>query len=599
MIGVPDLDRIGSLQVTTVIRAPSVPNRLVYCYIVPATKSSYHCVGRVELFPEFLSQMPKRKFQEDDSLKRHISWKKRILDFFNFGHQYEQVVQNEDNSVDGARIHQSQPNSTAATKQNHTHIKGELKPFLDQSSSPSISDDKSTIFHSSRSGYVDMPSRDVFKQPSGLPNSHISKNISIHRRQSSALRRAKLRKRKKNLADKVREISNYDDMVRGGFKSSRRDYNELLNYAVKVQMAMQNPKNSTEQSHINPSSLSSSPVAWSMASSTTSRMSHSPKNMLHSSSFMSLASDNLSQPFDGSSMVSSLKSQNSYIFKPPSTKKRSVPLVEQTWIKELREKIQSALNTKIEIEEPPTPTFDKIFPTKVSSYKVIEPFPDISPKMEAAIKAAFAKSSGNVVEAFNIPITPHDIGKLRDRQWLNDEVINFYHELIRKRSQDHAGLFPKVHVFNTFFYPRLQSKGYSGVRRWTRKIDIFSFDYIIIPVHLSVHWCCAVINFKEKRFEYYDSLHGPSGEAFQVLRDYLCKESLDKRKLEIDLSEWSNFGPKNIPAQENGYDCGVFACTFAEYISRGAYFDFDQSHMKYLRNRMAYEIISKRLIHQP
>lgn len=31
-------------------------------------------------------------------------------------------------------------------------------------------------------------------------------------------------------------------------------------------------------------------------------------------------------------------------------------------------------------------------------------------------------------------------------------------------------------------------------------------DKVIIPIHTEQHWCLAVINLKEKRFEYYDSL---------------------------------------------------------------------------------------------
>lgn len=44
------------------------------------------------------------------------------------------------------------------------------------------------------------------------------------------------------------------------------------------------------------------------------------------------------------------------------------------------------------------------------------------------------------------------------------------------------------------------------------------------------------------------------------------------------------------PTQENGYDCGVFACQSLEYVSRGAEFNFSQKNMPYLRQRMILEI---------
>ena len=39
------------------------------------------------------------------------------------------------------------------------------------------------------------------------------------------------------------------------------------------------------------------------------------------------------------------------------------------------------------------------------------------------------------------------------------------------------------------------------------QIDIFALDFLIVPVHVGgSHWCLGVINFREKRLEYYDSL---------------------------------------------------------------------------------------------
>jgi hypothetical protein len=73
---------------------------------------------------------------------------------------------------------------------------------------------------------------------------------------------------------------------------------------------------------------------------------------------------------------------------------------------------------------------------------------------------------------------------------------------------------------------------------------LFSKNLVIIPVHLSIHWCCACIDFEQKRIEYYDSLHGRNEKAFKLLRSYLEKESLDKRNVAFDLSEWQDFCPK-------------------------------------------------------
>jgi len=51
---------------------------------------------------------------------------------------------------------------------------------------------------------------------------------------------------------------------------------------------------------------------------------------------------------------------------------------------------------------------------------------------------------------------------------------------------------PKVYSFNTFFYPKVLSGGHQAVRRWTKQVDLFSYDYVLVPVHLGMHWCLAV-----------------------------------------------------------------------------------------------------------
>ena len=53
---------------------------------------------------------------------------------------------------------------------------------------------------------------------------------------------------------------------------------------------------------------------------------------------------------------------------------------------------------------------------------------------------------------------------------------------------------PKVHAFNTFFYPKLMKTGHASLRRWTKKVDLFAMDIVLIPIHLGMHWCLAVRN---------------------------------------------------------------------------------------------------------
>ena len=44
-------------------------------------------------------------------------------------------------------------------------------------------------------------------------------------------------------------------------------------------------------------------------------------------------------------------------------------------------------------------------------------------------------------------------------------------------------------------------------------------------------------------------------------------EARDKKDMALDISEWSVVRPAHLPAQYNGYDCGVFAMLYLNYGS--------------------------------
>jgi len=154
--------------------------------------------------------------------------------------------------------------------------------------------------------------------------------------------------------------------------------------------------------------------------------------------------------------------------------------------------------------------------------------------------------------------------------------------------------FLDVHYFSSFFWSKLTKEGYEKGRlaKWTKKIDIFNKDIILIPVnHQNAHWTAAAINFKQKRVESYDSMGMAKEKVFTHLRSYINAEHMNKKKKPFDFTDWKNWAPDTTPQQENGYDCGVFTCQFLETISRGEEsFKFSQKNMPYCRRRMIWEI---------
>ena len=82
---------------------------------------------------------------------------------------------------------------------------------------------------------------------------------------------------------------------------------------------------------------------------------------------------------------------------------------------------------------------------------------------------------------------------------------------------------------------------------------------------------------KKKEIKAYDSQRDSSREHLRLLRRYLKVEHKDKKGSNLP-SEWKMFETsQDVPRQGNDYDCGVFICMFAYYLSLGQDFAFDQN----------------------
>lgn len=101
-------------------------------------------------------------------------------------------------------------------------------------------------------------------------------------------------------------------------------------------------------------------------------------------------------------------------------------------------------------------------------------------------------------------VDANDIVRLDEGEFLNDNLISFYLRYLQvKLEQERPEILKKVHIFSTFFFEKLKSSTkYDGVRGWTAKIDLFSYDYIVVPVNEKAHWYLAIIcNVPQTLFE--------------------------------------------------------------------------------------------------
>lgn len=119
-----------------------------------------------------------------------------------------------------------------------------------------------------------------------------------------------------------------------------------------------------------------------------------------------------------------------------------------------------------------------------------KPLPTTLPAEVDAEVEAILRKRGVVSKCVREQISDKDLSRLRPGQWLNDEIINFYGQMIMSRAENcREGKENKrkdvafgkgkqeplnAHYFSTFFWTKLKDVGYEKGRlaKWTKKVCV-------------------------------------------------------------------------------------------------------------------------------
>ncbi|KAJ5573757.1 uncharacterized protein N7459_008184 [Penicillium hispanicum] len=98
-------------------------------------------------------------------------------------------------------------------------------------------------------------------------------------------------------------------------------------------------------------------------------------------------------------------------------------------------------------------------------------------------------------------VSVEDRDRLRADEFLNDNLIGFYMRFLQdhlERTNKEAA--KKVYFFNSYFFATLSNTrrsgrgiNYEGVEKWTRNVDLFTYDYVVVPINQNAHWYVAII----------------------------------------------------------------------------------------------------------
>ena len=202
-----------------------------------------------------------------------------------------------------------------------------------------------------------------------------------------------------------------------------------------------------------------------------------------------------------------------------------------------------------------------------------------------------------IVKAFGIAIHPKEIqsliieSKTKDR-WLNDNIINFYLNLLLYSKKDKTMLTLPSQSFQKY----LKNNESENIK--LVKENIYDYDLIIIPVCYKNHWSLALLKTKELRVRYFDSLGKDvqAKERNNLLQKFITKiitTDAHHKQIQLNMRSWIFRAESNVPQQTNSYDCGLFTCSFARAIINGEWSSketYPEEKLETIRKRISEEI---------
>ncbi|KAF7965874.1 hypothetical protein HWV62_41178 [Athelia sp. TMB] len=210
----------------------------------------------------------------------------------------------------------------------------------------------------------------------------------------------------------------------------------------------------------------------------------------------------------------------------------------------------------------------------------------------------FANVPKTLQQRSTLRLSRQDISRLiQPGQWLNDEIINAYGQLLDARSDS--------------------KDGYKGVSKWLKGVSVMLYTisgkrgqglltgrvkYLLFPIsepvdraaeiHSGDHWTLGVLNCDKREGIYYDSLHHPKSKGLAIFQK-LAREYVEGRAITEHVPDEAKhwiFRAGIMPQQTNSCDCGLFVLAKEVMIVFNQSGDFTQQNMHHVRHHIALQL---------
>jgi Ulp1 family protease len=190
-----------------------------------------------------------------------------------------------------------------------------------------------------------------------------------------------------------------------------------------------------------------------------------------------------------------------------------------------------------------------------------------------------------IINKFSIDITLNDLNSLNHNSMLNDNIINYYMQLL---CEQHAETF---YCFPSFYFIKYEKDGIDSLSVWIKKLGKLKQKIFFIPVCYLKHWRLLTFDISTNLIKYYDSYHINCSKAKKFGLDLsllLVKlNSIDKM-----TNNWKYISNKicHIKQLNNSNDCGVFLLSYVRCISHNIEFNFNSNSATDFRLKIVNEI---------
>ena len=182
----------------------------------------------------------------------------------------------------------------------------------------------------------------------------------------------------------------------------------------------------------------------------------------------------------------------------------------------------------------------------------------------------------------NVQLYSDSLQNLEHGYLIDDNLMDFVlFYKAQEESEKSRVTSDTLYIFSSCFYKGLTHFNPNRIRNWTKRVNIFNKDFLIIPVCTGCHWLLVVLKMNQgagismvlfdsaNRLQQSSSqIHRPSVE--RLIKNYLKDEWAATGKHEVKTrSVWfEDVCYADVPQQPNETDCGVYVIkVFAEFLN--------------------------------